>query len=106
MVKLIRVVPILVLGLFVISTTVVAEVERIEITSRSVFADGMEYGAQVSEAAGRLVADRILLEEDGDAYVAAAAQLAWPPEPIDAFPFWELEPVAETVEMPVAVPVF
>ena len=56
MVKLIRVVPILVLGLFVISTTVVAEVERIEITSRSVFADGMEYGAQVSEAAGRLVA--------------------------------------------------
>ena len=45
MFKLIRVVPILVLGLFVISTTVVAEVERIEITSRSVFADGMEYGA-------------------------------------------------------------
>ncbi len=45
MIKLIRVVPILVFGLFVISTTAVAEVERIEITSRSVFADGMEYDA-------------------------------------------------------------
>ena len=44
MFKLIRVVPVLVLGLFVISTTVVAEVDRIEITSREVFAEGMEYG--------------------------------------------------------------
>lgn len=70
------------------------------------YADKGQYVSQVTKAAQRLVVDRILLEEDGDAYVAAAVQMAWPPEPIDAYPFWELELVAETVEMPVAVPVF
>jgi hypothetical protein len=64
------------------------------------------YVRQVSDAARSLVADRILLGEDGDAYVNAAAQLAWPPATIDGAPFWRLEPAIETVEAPVAVPVF
>lgn len=216
MIKLNRVVVLLVFGLLVMSAVAVAEVERIEITSRSIFADGMEYGevgayekirgtlfyavdpdnvanaaivdldlaprgadgngvggirlaeleaplgtyqgwnpraaifgspdhltrfdgsfwafelsesgreavgdprvsvearypskgqyvARVSEAARRLVADRILLAEDGEAYVDRAKRLAWPPAPIDSDPFWRLEPAVEAVEMPVAVPVF
>lgn len=64
------------------------------------------YVALVTSAAQRLVADRILLEEDGDASVAIAQQLAWPPTPIDGAPFWRLEPSMESVDMPVAVPVF
>jgi hypothetical protein len=65
-----------------------------------------QYVARVSEAARRLVADRILLEDDGDAYAEKASQLAWPPIPTDGKPFWQLEPVTETADMPVAVPVF
>jgi hypothetical protein len=64
------------------------------------------YVAQATAAAQRLVADRILLAEDGDAYVNAAAQLAWPPAPINQYPFWRPEPAVETVETPVAVPIF
>jgi hypothetical protein len=64
------------------------------------------YVAQVREAARRLVNDRVLLEEDGDTYVENAEQMAWPPSPTDAKPFWQLEPAIKTVEMPVAVPVF
>ena len=70
------------------------------------YPDKQRYVARVSEAARRLVGDRILLEEDGKAYVDSATHLAWPPEPIDGFPFWRLEPAIETVEAPVAVPVF
>lgn len=96
----------IVAGLLVLAGAASAEVERIEITSRSVFADGMEYVAQVSKAAGRLVADRILLEEDGVAYVDRAKQIAWPPAPTDTKPFWQLDPVNDTVDVPVAAPVF
>jgi len=65
-----------------------------------------QYVARVRDAAQRLVADRILLEEDGEAYVDIAKQLAWPPAPIEHPPFWQLEAVTERVEVPVAVPVF
>ena len=64
-----------------------------------------EYVARVREAARRLVADRILLEEDGEAYEEMAEQLAWPPIPTDTKPFWQLSPTVEVVESPLAVPV-
>jgi hypothetical protein len=64
------------------------------------------YVARVTEVARRLVADRILLEEDGDTYVEKAKQLAWPPAPTDTKPFWQLEPAIDVVAVPVAVPVF
>ena len=50
--------------------------------------------------------DRILLEEDGDAYVERAKQLAWPPAPTDTKPFWQLERAMDTVDIPVVVPIF
>jgi len=62
--------------------------------------------ARVREAAQHLVTDRILLEEDGNAYAERAEQLAWPPVPIDSKPFWQHEPAIETVDVPVAVPIF
>ncbi len=70
------------------------------------YPDRGQYVAQVREAVRRLVTDRILLAEDGDTYVEQAEGLAWPPAPIDGFPFWRLVPSTESVEMPVAVPVF
>jgi len=68
------------------------------------YANREEYAAMVAKAARRLVADRILLKEDGEAYLDIAGRMAWPPEPIDSDPFWRLEPVIDTVDMPVAVP--
>lgn len=65
-----------------------------------------EYLVRVRDAVQRLVADRILLEEDGVASVEKARQLAWPPEPTAGKPFWQLEPAVETREVTVAVPVF
>ncbi len=44
MIRPVRLVACLVVGLLAIPTVAVAEVERIEITSRSVFAEGMEFG--------------------------------------------------------------
>ena len=64
------------------------------------------YVAGVTSAAQLLVADRILLAEDGDAYVNAAAHLAWPPASIDQYPFWRLEPAIEIIETPAAAPIF
>ena len=68
------------------------------------YANREEYAAMVAKAARRLVTDRILLKEDGEAYLDIAGRMAWPPEPIDSDPFWRLEPVIDTVDMPVAVP--
>jgi len=50
------------------------------------------YVSAVRESARRLVADRILLAADGEAYVDLAGRVAWPPEPVDSYPFWKLEP--------------
>jgi hypothetical protein len=69
------------------------------------YANRERYAAMVAKAARRLVTDRILLKEDGDAYLDIAERMAWPPEPIDSDPFWRLEPVIDTVDMPVAVPI-
>jgi hypothetical protein len=65
-----------------------------------------EYVARVRESARRLVADRILLAEDGEAYIEQAEGLAWPPAPTESAPFWRPEPSIESIEVPAAVPVF
>jgi hypothetical protein len=70
------------------------------------YPDKQRYVARVTEAAKRLVADRMLLGEDGEAYMDAAARVAWPPAMIDGAPFWRLEVAIERVDEPVAVPVF
>ena len=70
------------------------------------YVDKKDYVDQVHRVAKRLIADRMLLEEDGKAYEDAAQRMVWPPAPIDRTPFWRFEPVVETVEMPVAVPLF
>ena len=70
------------------------------------YTNGEQYVHQVTDAVRRLVADRILLEEDGDAYVDIAEHLAWPPAPLDGNPFWRLEPAIASADMPVAVPIF
>jgi len=45
----------------------------------------------VAVAAFELAADRLLLPEDAMAYVESAQQIMWPPEPIDASPFWRVD---------------
>ena len=65
-----------------------------------------QYVVRVSEAAKRLVTDRIFLEEDGDLYVEKAKQLVWPPSPVDGAPFWRMEVTTESIAVPVKVPVF
>jgi hypothetical protein len=70
------------------------------------YASREDYVRRVAEAVERLIADRILLEEDGDAYVEKARQLAWPPTPIDGAPFWRMGAAIESIDAPVAVPVF
>ncbi len=49
-----------------------------------------DYVNRVSAAAYGLAADRILLEADAAAAVEFAGRLVWPPEPLDAAPFWRL----------------
>jgi hypothetical protein len=50
-----------------------------------------DYIARYQAAAYRLVEERLLLAEDAEAAIALVRRMAWPPEPIDSFPFWKLE---------------
>ena len=59
-----------------------------------------DWVAGVTAAARRLVADRILLPEDGQAYVEAAELMAWPPVPVERAPFWQKKHEVESVEVP------
>ena len=59
------------------------------------YRDRESYVSAVRESARRLVADRIFLAGDGDAYVDLAQSMAWPPEPVDSYPFWKPEPEGE-----------
>ncbi len=48
------------------------------------------YVDRVAAAAGELAADRILLDADAAAAVDFAGRLVWPPEILDAPPFWRV----------------
>jgi len=50
-----------------------------------------DYVTRISKAAKRLVEARFLLAEDAEAIVDFARSLAWPPRPIDRWPFWETD---------------
>jgi len=54
------------------------------------YADHQNYVNRVAAVADELVAQRLLLAEDGAAVVELAGRLQWPPEPIDTAPFWRL----------------
>lgn len=49
------------------------------------------YVEAVERAVNRLVAERFLLPEDGEAYLTQAQELTWPPRPIDSAPFWQMQ---------------
>jgi hypothetical protein len=49
-----------------------------------------DYVDRVAAAAGKLAADRMLLEADAAAAVDFAGRLVWPPETLDAAPFWRV----------------
>lgn len=48
-----------------------------------------DYVAKVVKAVKDLVKQGFLLEEDGAKYIEEAELIAWPPKPIDNYPFWE-----------------
>lgn len=58
------------------------------------------YVEKVSAAVKDLVRQGFLLEEDGKKYIEDAQNMAWPPEPIDRFPFWQQE---KKIELPKAI---
>jgi hypothetical protein len=60
------------------------------------------YLEKVSAAVKDLVQQGFLLEEDGKKYIEDAQNMAWPPEPIDLFPFWQQE---KRIEEPIAIAV-
>jgi hypothetical protein len=51
-----------------------------------------DYVHRVEAAVRKLQDDRLLLEADAAASIEQARRLAWPPRPIDGFPYWGLEP--------------
>jgi hypothetical protein len=51
-----------------------------------------QYVSKVTQAAHDLVKDGLLLAEDADAITARAANMVWPPQPIEAPPFWSQKP--------------
>ena len=60
--------------------------KRLSIEER--YADKDEYVDRIASAAKLLVAERFLLAEDEAKIVHFARSLAWPPRPIDRWPFW------------------
>lgn len=48
-----------------------------------------DYINQVNKAVDQLVKKRLMLPEDGDVYKRNAKLMAWPPEPIQKYPFWK-----------------
>ena len=55
------------------------------------YKDLESYIGAVEESVRKLVADRLLLSKDGEAYADLARRMVWPPEPVDTYPFWKLE---------------
>ena len=60
------------------------------------------YLEKVGAAVKDLVQQGFLQEEDGKKYIEDAQNMAWPPEPIDLFPFWQQE---KRIEEPIAIAV-
>jgi hypothetical protein len=61
------------------------------------------YVEKVSTAVKDLIQQGLMLEEDGRKYIEDAQNLAWPPELLTQFPFWQqekriTEPIAITVD--------
>lgn len=50
------------------------------------------YVAKVAEAAAQLKRQGFMLEEDVQAAVQQAQKMGWPPTPINAYPFWQMNP--------------
>jgi hypothetical protein len=50
-----------------------------------------DYFNKVRAATTKLVAQRLLLREDAEAYLDLARRMVWPPVPIDRYPFWQTE---------------
>lgn len=51
-----------------------------------------QYVSKVTQAARDLVKAGLLLQEDADDMTTRAAHIAWPPEPIETYPFWAQQP--------------
>ena len=49
------------------------------------------YVEKVGKAVKDLIQQGFMLEEDGKKYIEDAKNMAWPPEPINQFPFWQQE---------------
>lgn len=49
------------------------------------------YLEKVGNAVKALIQQGFMLEEDGKKYIEDAKNMAWPPEPISQFPFWQQE---------------
>jgi hypothetical protein len=62
---------------------------RLSIEER--YVDQAEYVKQIKNAANKLRDERFLLDEDAEAIVDFARKIAWPPKPIDRWPFWAVE---------------
>jgi hypothetical protein len=50
-----------------------------------------DYVGKVGKAVKDLIQQGFMLEEDGKKYIQDAKNMAWPPEPINQFPFWQQE---------------
>jgi len=60
------------------------------------------YVERVGQAVKDLIRQGFMLEEDGQKYIEDAQNIAWPPKPIDHFPFWQQE---KRIDEPVAITV-
>ncbi len=50
-----------------------------------------DYLDRISRSANRLVQERLMLKKDAAEVVRFAESLAWPPQPIDRWPFWVVQ---------------
>jgi len=62
---------------------------RLSIKER--YSDQQEYVEKITNAVKELIAQRLILKEDGDIYIQNAKNMVWPPEPIERRPFWKMK---------------
>jgi hypothetical protein len=60
------------------------------------------YVEKIIKAVKGLIQQGFLLEEDGKTYIENAKNMAWPPEPINQFPYWQQ---VKRIEEPKAIKV-
>jgi len=61
-----------------------------------------DYVEKIGKAVKGLIRQGFMLEEDGKKYIEDAKNMAWPPKPINQFPFWQQE---KRIEEPKAIKV-